>query len=362
MPAWDCSCGLVNDATQSVCECGRARIHIDGDHGALETHRDEVFRDIAGALRRAGLWLRLRFPVIEADPPTERINATADPSLAPHPSTRQERKRLAYAYISLVIVSIIAVYYAPTIFGNIFEAPEGFALLLLAAWCFAAYQLCILGFRRSRRLLQKDADEAQRTSRHIVWYVRRFEHDEENGDPHFDESGLAWVVSYAGAPLTIGRPGEELGPSLGFNRVYVNDDAWRDVVARHVERARLLIVLAAGYSEALEFELRCCSRQEHRRKLLLLVLSAPAYDVFRQGCASLFETAPLPEVTDGEKRPNAVRGAVTFREDGVPVYRQIRAYTDLWLILVDLGVVSRYAPPFFELRAFLYWQLNTLRA
>ncbi|MEI8018658.1 MAG: hypothetical protein WCH39_10700 [Schlesneria sp.] len=67
------------------------------------------------------------------------------------------------------------------------------------------------------------------------------------------EQCLAGVAGKFGPFVAIGRPGEEL-PELGAARMYVDDDAWQDVVKDLIKKSKLIIV-QVGSTMGIRWEL-----------------------------------------------------------------------------------------------------------
>jgi hypothetical protein len=84
-----------------------------------------------------------------------------------------------------------------------------------------------------------------------------------------EEEKLARALRVVGPGITVGRPGEEL-PSLGFNRLYVDDHEWQAKVRKLISNASL-VVLRIGDTSGLRWELETARELLVPERLVLLV-------------------------------------------------------------------------------------------
>ncbi|MBV6442899.1 MAG: hypothetical protein EPGJADBJ_04625 [Saprospiraceae bacterium] len=116
-------------------------------------------------------------------------------------------------------------------------------------------------------------------SKPFVLYLRSFQADERmagtssGGVDLFQmassEEQLVEVLRYAGDVIAIGKPNENM-PMVGAKRLYVTDNEWQKTVLFLMENARL-IVLLAGDSKGLDWELQNALQTSLRIKLILYV-------------------------------------------------------------------------------------------
>jgi len=90
------------------------------------------------------------------------------------------------------------------------------------------------------------------------------------------EAAIADELSCLGPFIAIGQPGERL-PRLGAARAYFGDDEWQSAVVDWIARARL-IVMIAGRTPWVQWELRQIVRAGQLGKLLLLLPPGPVED------------------------------------------------------------------------------------
>jgi len=90
------------------------------------------------------------------------------------------------------------------------------------------------------------------------------------------EEQLADAVEPLGPLVAIGKPGEQL-PTPGALRQYFDDTTWQNVVQEWLLRARV-IILRAGMSEGLWWELKEAVAAARAERLLLLVLNMKQAD------------------------------------------------------------------------------------
>ncbi|MGH8772284.1 MAG: hypothetical protein ACREV2_14080, partial [Burkholderiales bacterium] len=83
------------------------------------------------------------------------------------------------------------------------------------------------------------------------------------------EAAIADELARLGPFIAIGRPGEKL-PQLGAARTYFRDEEWQAAVSDWIARARL-IVMIAGHTPWVQWELREVARAGQLGKLLLLL-------------------------------------------------------------------------------------------
>ena len=90
------------------------------------------------------------------------------------------------------------------------------------------------------------------------------------------EAAIADELSRLGPFIAIGQPGERL-PRLGAARAYFSDDEWQSAVIDWISRARL-IVMIAGRTPWVQWELRQIVRAGQLDKLLILLPPGPVED------------------------------------------------------------------------------------
>jgi hypothetical protein len=164
------------------------------------------------------------------------------------------------------------------------------ALLPSAGWLGCSLLGAVIGagggklVHTSLQLLQPTAGELQvQDHRRPVVFLRSF-HDEEADvvlEEHRDKDNnysvrrgrLEEAISDQFGPfgpfVAIGKPGEKL-PHLGAARNYYSDAEWHTAVTAWLEQA-LLIVLFAGVTTGLRWELEAISRAGCGHKLLILM-------------------------------------------------------------------------------------------
>ena len=131
-----------------------------------------------------------------------------------------------------------------------------------------------------------------------------------------EEEQLRDVLQPFGDLVAIGRPGEKL-PTPGAARLYVTDAQWHSVVSQQM-RSAALVIIRAGYSTGLLWELKQAFETLDPTKLLILVLNmrAKAYAVFRGEASKIFGVA-FPAANEF-RRFGRVSGFVRFSSDWTP--------------------------------------------
>jgi hypothetical protein len=163
--------------------------------------------------------------------------------------------------------------------------PEAPALLVFAAATLIAGPLLLVGsialFRRGLATMQPSGDELMASDkRRPVLLLRSFADEgmsiaEASLAPNQISSLARMEESIAdqlrpfGPLVAIGKPGEAL-PRLGASRNYYSDADWQ-AAALALMRDALLIVVIAGVSPGLRWELDAIARTGHQSKLLVLM-------------------------------------------------------------------------------------------
>jgi hypothetical protein len=146
-----------------------------------------------------------------------------------------------------------------------------------------------------------------------------------------EEGEIAEIVRSVGPLVAIGRPGEELS-YYGAARIYVGDGDWHEHVRKLLSQAKLVIV-RAGETAGLSWEIGECAKTVEPRRLIILVpLSRRGYEDFRAIAAPLFPCR-LPEYTGRRVGETTLRAIVYFDADWdphlVPIINE--SYLSYWL-------------------------------
>jgi hypothetical protein len=131
-----------------------------------------------------------------------------------------------------------------------------------------------------------------------------------------EEEQLRDVLQPFGDLIAIGRPGEKL-PTPGAARLYASDAQWQSVVSDQM-RSAALVVIRAGHSTGLLWELKQAFETLDPRKLLILVMNMKAknYAVFREDVGKMLGVVfPASNKFRGFRR---LSGFVRFSSDWTP--------------------------------------------
>jgi hypothetical protein len=159
---------------------------------------------------------------------------------------------------------------------------------------------------RMRRYFQIDADALLRSdTRAPILFLRSFEDEEkltfaQSGKALFDyslETRLSRHFMLFGPFVAVGSPQDEL-PQLGAARARLTDDEWRGRV-RQWMRSSQVILIYAGSTYWINWELATLARRGHMHKVILLIPP-------RRGWA----TRSRKVVDDIRARLSCVRGAL----------------------------------------------------
>lgn len=174
---------------------------------------------------------------------------------------------------------------------------------------FLTVLLGIRTFRISSRFLVNPRGKLQFDARPPVLYLRSFFDDYEEIDERVDkntpEQILAPILDMVGPVIAIGRPGEATLPLLGATRVYPKD--WQNAVTSIISISPL-VVLHAGTSPGVEWELQATRRMIAPEKLIITLLVWQT----RQG------TPTILDLPDWSYRHFAKRFAEVFGHDLPP--------------------------------------------
>jgi hypothetical protein len=166
--------------------------------------------------------------------------------------------------------------------------PAAPGLLVFAAATLLGGTLLLAGgtvlFRRGLATMQPSGDELMASDRRRPVLLLRSFADESMSIAEAPSFVLTWgqMSSLArmeesiadqlrpfGPLIAIGKPGESL-PRLGASRNYYSDAQWQ-AAALELMREALLIVVIAGVSPGLRWELEAIARAGHQSKLLVLM-------------------------------------------------------------------------------------------
>ena len=178
---------------------------------------------------------------------------------------------LSYVLGGLCILFFLAVGPTAKDEGGMFSVVFG---VVLIGTGLAAYMI----YDRGEQHLQQTADEKMATDpRAPILYLRSFENDE---DVSSYEQTLAAILEEVGPFVAIGRPGDKL-PPLGASRRYIAGDDWQSHVIDLMNRSAA-VILVAGKTEGLAWEMSQCLQRLDPRYLLVLVPSdEETYEAFR---------------------------------------------------------------------------------
>jgi hypothetical protein len=140
------------------------------------------------------------------------------------------------------------------------------------------------------------------------------------------EEQLAETLHPLGNLVAIGRPGEVL-PKPGAARVYASDADWRKAVTNHMQAARI-VILRAGISTSLFWELEQAVMNVPPERLLILLLRLPTRDYrnFHSAANPIFAIVggvSLPELVS--KHPFRISEFITFSKEWKPSFRPLEA-------------------------------------
>lgn len=182
----------------------------------------------------------------------------------------------------------------------------GLGFLGLVSACSALYS-------RGEQHLRGTADDAIAADRRSpVLYLRSFDDEYQVS---IEEEVLADILGEIGPFVAIGRPEDAL-PPLGAYRKYLPKGPWKPHVQALIDKAQL-VILVAGKTEGLSWEMAECQRRLSPEKLVVLVQrDAASYEAFRRQVGAANASLRLPAFpSKGDARYHAGEFAGLIRFD-----------------------------------------------
>lgn len=195
------------------------------------------------------------------------------------------------------------------------ESSDGFIKPLIGLVLLVGIGGFVALFERGKQHLSPDAEEAMRSDpRAPVVYLRSFEDDDS---PNNLEWALCDVMDDVGPFVAIGRPGDTI-PPLGASRAYIKDKNWKNYVTGLLDRSAL-VVLLAGRTAGLKWELGQCGRRiDPERVVVLIPKEREAYEQFRtnvQDSGIPIDLPPYPAENTARHKAGEICGLVHFDKD-----------------------------------------------
>lgn len=244
------------------------------------------------------------------------------------------------------------------------------ALILFVA--SAAFGLAVFLKNRAKRLVAIDVATARkRDPRPPVVYLRQFIADDRMdvesvfGVDSSLEQSLVRVLSAIGPVIALTRPGERLPPP-GAARQAASNEEWQQVIEGWLREAKL-VVLIAGSSENVSWEIGRCRQILRPEQLVVVVPAGLPWDKFRAATepqfgvtlpAQLgdsgilafgpdFTPAFLPDTTTRLQRANRMGNAhVLFQQNLLPVFEKLgiaaerpSALTPTFRVILVVGAI-----------------------
>ncbi len=137
------------------------------------------------------------------------------------------------------------------------------------------------------------------------------------------EEDLAEAVTDIGPAITVGKPGEFL-PTPGAARVYIKEEIWHDAVEERL-LASQLIILRAGNSPGLWWELAQCVSHVRPERFLILVQRMPRakYNEFAARVRADLKLN-IPSISSTFGWP-IVSGIIAFQRNWEPCFLPLKA-------------------------------------
>lgn len=215
-----------------------------------------------------------------------------------------------------------------------------FLLLIVGARCLA----------HAKRFEARPASEVLADdTRPPVLYLRSFGDDSKAAQRagiagfsvNTEEGEIAEIVKGIGPLVAIGRPGEEIS-YFGAARMYVGARDWQERVRELLSQARL-VILRAGETAGLSWEVEQCANVVRPEKLIILVpLTRRRYDEFRLKSANFFPRG-LPDYAGRRLNETTIRSVIYFDADWTPHLLPLmkESYLSYWARIVSGFFVGR---------------------
>jgi hypothetical protein len=223
-------------------------------------------------------------------------------------------------------------------------------------------------YKYGKQLSMPTAHEVLISGKSPVLYLRSFKSQDTTGKiierlPHpqlhftsgllTEEESLARALNQIGPCVTIGIPGEEL-PELGCSRLYVSKEVeWQNKVEELMNNARL-VVLRAGNSNGLFWEMEKAKQILSPEKLLIVAAIDPeGGNEYRQFCIEVNKRMglTLPPLHGQPQMGSSLLGFIYFQQNWTPQSIMLRGTNDksvrrtieltLDPVLKQLGVKTR---------------------
>jgi hypothetical protein len=149
------------------------------------------------------------------------------------------------------------------------------SIITTMVWYLIATKVYFRARRWAKRYRLSARNTLGRDPRHPMLYLRSFsEEHQENKKRRSLKTGeedLAYTLRSFGPLVALGNPVDDISP-LGCTRIYLRDNAWQENVRRLMLSSQL-IVIEAGTSKGLLWEMEVILREGDPRKLLVSFLS-----------------------------------------------------------------------------------------
>ena len=244
------------------------------------------------------------------------------------PGTVQDRIGLALIVIGFLLAGVFGYFDAREI-----VMPFGVRFISTGLICGGAF----LFWRSRQHRARVSAETILADDKPDVLYLRAFETDSSVLKyvgwafllPRLisaivtEEEQLRDVLQPFGDLVAIGRPGEKL-PTPGAARLYVSDAQWQSVVTEQMRCANL-VVIRAGHSTGVLWELQQAFAMLDPTKLLILVLRMKPkyYEIFREEASKLLGI-DFPQAKQF-RRLGRISGFVRFASDWTPTVLRLHA-------------------------------------
>lgn len=192
-------------------------------------------------------------------------------------------------------------------------------------------------------------DKLRQDRRKPVLFLRSFKDDnaeankydkEGKDDRDFErlENIIANVAHGYGPLIAVGEPGKI--PKSGAARAYYDGDDWREAVTTWMDQA-LMIIMVAGYTEGVRWELESAIARGHARKLVLIFPRDRAFDARWAWVRALLGERAFGPAMDQARRDGAILIA-TDSSDNLNVMTSRRALGQDYRAALALAVYGKF--------------------
>jgi hypothetical protein len=244
--------------------------------------------------------------------------------------------------VGILLLTFLVVKYSHSsiYIGDLWKIIVAILLIVISfsAILLIGRQLTLLGKKLVAQSQNIDlVKELENPNYHPVLYMRPFNEDYKTSQTNSitivnftidmlssEEEQLSKAVSNIGPMVAIGIPGEKL-PTLGAQRLYSDDDSWKQLISKIMLRSKL-ILLKIGNTEGFRWEIGHSLQNARPEQVVFLIPNDKnIYDNF---CIELskFINHKLPDFKYGFNNNMTIQSILYFTSNWEPHYVRLRSF------------------------------------